>query len=32
MLVAIATYFMSDDLSFVPSSHPRPSQSDAPEK
>jgi hypothetical protein len=32
MLVAITTYFMSDDLSLVPSSHPRPPQSDAPKK
>ncbi len=32
MCAAITTYFMSDDLSLVPSSHPQQSQSDAPLK
>jgi hypothetical protein len=32
MCAAIATYFMSDDLSLVPSSHPQQSQSDGPLK
>ncbi len=32
MMVAITVYLMSDDLSLVPSSHPRQSQSDAPTK
>ncbi len=32
MVVAITVYFMSDDLSLVPSSRPQPSQSGTVEK